>query len=1244
MKPMLIYARPLRVIGGVRVDVRAGDSPLADGYGLGGLNWEPAIARRPIFSEELMSQDMDGRVQAGKCSFTLSLRNLLEVSDADRLYWGGAPVTIWSAGDYNYPGRVVEFDGIIRTARLDLDTLAMAVEAEVSTDLIERPILTAEFTGGGGILGEAATRGTLKPAGFGACEYIEPVWFNTVDNIGMIDGYGNTISIDRLMEGANDFGARVGNYASYAALQSAIATKAIKKGQWGTCVAEGLVGLGAPPAGKIGVNAVFGAGKPGSFMRRLIEVHAAVPIGLVDTAAFDNLTVQAEAFAGQAVDIHWWTKDQREVKERLETVAGNVNATPLLTLQGKVSVTRAVAGVSSGTLDRSGSIEPRVLNWRNADSEAPFYELKARVARPVTVLDRDEVNFVDNLTPMGVYSVTETYRPGHTVFGPDGTEWLYVNLTPTIGTALPTAAFAPAALVTTAYWQQLSRPVPQKGSDIGVADGATADLTLVGMTGVSVVANRATFTAMQGEYINGWYSAQMLTGAAMVRGRIVDTLASGNPIELGLDDTQKAPAAFKRPMAFGWVRTGSTATVWIWGGQTGYVFSGASDNTVFAIAYDGVNARYYMDGVLKATLGATAGLKLYAAGAWYGYGTQVGSYFADVAFLPATNSEWAYIGGANKPADNATASNVLVANGPGTVIIEGSTARITSPGTDWTTGFYTKDSFLGNSYAQGRMSGLGYSIMLGLTDTESTTNTTTIKYGWRRASAGYHAVILNGNEILVPAGTPADSNLYAVVYDGVNVRWLIDGVQKHILAVAASQALRGRGLFWYTVGAGEKITEFSAGFATDNAWSTIGGTGKPDDNATRNVVRGAWTGGTAYLAGDIVQYLNGSWHATTAHTSNASFPPGHASNTQFISLALQGNYRDTAFIRAAAQPATPTGTAPAGWSIGSVPSGTDTLWQIWVLRRYDGTPISDWSTPARVTGLSPRGAYAAGVTYYLNETVTYNGGTYLAVQNAFSSQAPSGTGQSNSYWSVLAAPGATGAPATPPGAFSTTITIGAQTGTVNLRALADAAGYTGNSNATITFNVTGNVTALAGGIAIDTGTWPSATYTIALTLNVQAGVTVAGGGGAGGDGGFGAAGNGGSAINCQENLTITNAGAIRGGGGGGGGGRGQQITPPGQFQSVDDPYSGGGGGGGGSPNGPGGPGETWADTPGANGAAGTTGGGGAGGAGYVSGGAGGGYGANGTASAGPAGVAGYAVKKNGKTVTNATGTFSGSWA
>lgn len=365
------------------------------------------------------------------------------------------------------------------------------------------------------------------------------------------------------------------------------------------------------------------------------------------------------------------------------------------------------------------------------------------------------------------------------------------------------------------------------------------------------------------------------------------------------------------------------------------------------------------------------------------------------------------------------------------------------------------------------------------------------------------------------------------------------------------------------------------------------------------------------------------------------------------------------FNRSAAQPSTPTGDSPAGWSDG-IPSGTDTLWEIVGQKDGTGALLGVWSTPNAITTLNPRFAYDAAVSYFLNNIATFEGGTYLAIQDNFSGQAPSGTAEATAYWAVFAAPGAAGTPGTPPSGFSATINL-TSGAAISLRTIADANGYTGASDATITFNVPNGVVArgLSGaGLGIDSGTWPTGSYTITLALVVQSGGIVDGGGGVGGtgDGSFIGSGSdgglGGDAIYCRVpmSVTINSGGTVRAGGGGGAGGD-QGFSGSPNFDTLA-----GGGGGGGAPNGAGGAhGSGGAgSSPATDGSAGTTSGGGSGGVGEIEspaqgghGGTGGTFGASGSTfgSSFVGGVAGYAVRKNGNavTVTN-SGTMTGTAA
>lgn len=366
----------------------------------------------------------------------------------------------------------------------------------------------------------------------------------------------------------------------------------------------------------------------------------------------------------------------------------------------------------------------------------------------------------------------------------------------------------------------------------------------------------------------------------------------------------------------------------------------------------------------------------------------------------------------------------------------------------------------------------------------------------------------------------------------------------------------------------------------------------------------------------------------------------------FTSSATSGEIVETRYQRSVSPPATPTGADPVDWTT-AAPVGDAALWSTSATKTLSGAIVDVWSTPALLTSPNWRGVYDPATTYYREDAVTLSGGSYRCIVESTTGNAPSGTQQDNAYFVCLAAPGQPGTPATPPSGFSATIDLPSSASGVNLYDLAVANGYTSLSNATITFEaesgcvITGVAGALNGGIAIDSGTWPT-DYALALTLRLKSGSIIRGGGGKGGKGGNSSqgenGGNGGDAIRLlvdfSGGITIDSGATAQGGGGGGGGGRARRDGT-GPFGIPL--YDGGGGGGGGKPNGPGGDGGNATDD-GDPGTAATTSAVGTGGASDhgEDGVDGADYGATAALPSndvGQPGVGGYCIRKNGKTAT-----------
>ncbi len=487
MKQVLIHLRPFDRAAGVRRDVRIGDGPNGEIYGALGQAWEPALVVRPQLSIELFNLDLDGGVATGKAQFVVQLGSVTSVAAPLDLYWKGAPVTIYS-DEAGQAGGGVEFEGYVRDATPDADTGRMTVTAEVSDTLLDKPLLTASFTGGGGIGGDAGRRGVLLPAGFGSVKNIEPVWFDLTRNIGMIDGYDNTVSIDWLGEGLSSFGPAVADYPSYAALAAAIDARDVKPGEWAKCTAKGLVGLGAPPVAPITVHAVFGSNRIGAIIRRICTVHAGISNAMIDVAAFNTVDAILD------LPVHYWTSTDRNVKDLAEALARSANAALFLSFQGKITITRAIPSAPVLTIDRGGGGSPRVIRWRAGSVPAPYFQIRARSARPARVLRLEEVNYKDTIEDKGLYLGTESYRAGNIVWLSDGSQWLYISDDVTSGNS-PVAIVPPAT--SNAYWRRL-QPA-RVASDFRYSTGQTIESLRPAEPGANVTGtNTAAAIAGQG--------------------------------------------------------------------------------------------------------------------------------------------------------------------------------------------------------------------------------------------------------------------------------------------------------------------------------------------------------------------------------------------------------------------------------------------------------------------------------------------------------------------------------------------------------------------------------------------------------------------------------------------------------------------------------------------------------------------------------------------------------------------------
>jgi hypothetical protein len=430
MRGVLVLINPFDPVAGSRIDIRVGQSKNSRTLSADGVLWHSALSRAPKISMEFVDDDIRGGLQAGKGGLAINTRRIrgLTTKYLDSLIWSGAPITIWSGDAGATADMTLEFIGTITDGTsIDRHTGQLVPQFEVDKKLVDVPMLNLEYGGGGGADGDVEVRGQLKPAAFGNPVNVPVFFFDQVNNVGQIDAYGNCTAINVLYEDAASFGTKIGDYASYAALVAAT----IPEGEWGTCVAQGMIRLGAPPKGVITTDPVCGAAKPGLMMLRWLQTHAGVSSGRINSTSFNTLDTDLTTLLGHAPAVSFFTQGQVNVLERMQAMCASCNAVPLLCPDGSIAVAKAITSDGAAlTLQRHGG-SPAVLAWSSPDAPVPWWRLKMSAEITYRVHDDTEIDYEDDLVDLGDYLAGDTYRIGNIVRLPsDGNRYLYINDVP----------------------------------------------------------------------------------------------------------------------------------------------------------------------------------------------------------------------------------------------------------------------------------------------------------------------------------------------------------------------------------------------------------------------------------------------------------------------------------------------------------------------------------------------------------------------------------------------------------------------------------------------------------------------------------------------------------------------------------------------------------------------------------------------------------------------------------------------
>lgn len=189
---------------------------------------------------------------------------------------------------------------------------------------------------------------------------------------------------------------------------------------------------------------------------------------------------------------------------------------------------------------------------------------------------------------------------------------------------------------------------------------------------------------------------------------------------------------------------------------------------------------------------------------------------------------WSQITGSNKPADGATSDLSLVPRG-GCVARGNVITKTTGTNGAWDSDCYSRDGYTGGAYCSFIPNQNNQHLMVGLnTDPITDLNYTSIDYAWNAASDGIARIYENGVS-QGSFGAYTTSDVFSIVYDGSKIVYMINGLVMRTVTPSTTNLKFYLDSSFYNIGASVKNVRF--GPVSSNNWSSIGGAGKPANNA-----------------------------------------------------------------------------------------------------------------------------------------------------------------------------------------------------------------------------------------------------------------------------------------------------------------------------------------------------------------------------------------------------------------------------
>lgn len=347
---------------------------LPSGEDLANIYFAPRLKSSFNFEVRLFDGDEPtGRARGGVGEMTvLNADGVLDESLG--LAWDGRRLEIFEGakGAAFYPGFVRRFVGT--TEGLEWDLRRVTIRLRDPQLRCENVLQQDTFAGSGGLEGDATLTGRRKPLAFGYCGNVACVLIDAANLIYQV----HTRQIESVVA-VRDKGAPLVASGSDRASYAALAGATIAAGEFDTCLAYGLIRLGAAPAGQVTADIEGDAGVSGiggdyvndtaGIVRRIATAFLPAADRFADPDEIDSAAFAA-LYAQQPAEVGYFADAGETASAALERLMTAIGGAWSVTLLGALSVRRleAPAGTPAATIAAANVKDLRrrgtVPRWR----------------------------------------------------------------------------------------------------------------------------------------------------------------------------------------------------------------------------------------------------------------------------------------------------------------------------------------------------------------------------------------------------------------------------------------------------------------------------------------------------------------------------------------------------------------------------------------------------------------------------------------------------------------------------------------------------------------------------------------------------------------------------------------------------------------------------------------------------------------------------------------------------------------